>query len=296
MPRILYVPGVRAKPPPEIHRELFRRCLLEGIRRADAAVAEEMAAMPDCLRMVLWGHLLYDSWRDPAVDEPGIAAMLAETHPTKSSIQEIFGWRRRAEFLAHRLGDRLPFLINMLASDNTRLNLADSRRYFANADGIGDRIRELLQVQLRQAWQAGERILLMAHSFGSVIAWDTLWTLRHEAGPVDLFLTLGSPLGTRFVRQRLLGASHVGADRYPRGIRQWQNLAAIGGLPALGHRFADDFAGMRALGLVDSITDRTDLINPFQGVDGLNVHKCYAYFVNAATGAAIASWWRTASV
>ncbi|MEZ5564792.1 MAG: hypothetical protein R3F24_04420 [Gammaproteobacteria bacterium] len=292
--RILYVPGVRAKPPPEIHRVLLWRCVLEGIRRADPMVAKEMAAAPDCLHMVLWGHLMYQSWRDSALDEPGIAALFADDQPSTESIREIFGWRRRAEFLAHRLGDRIPRLINLLAGDNTRLNIADSQRYFANVDGIGDRIRGLLRAELRRAWQSGDHVLLMAHSFGSVIAWDTLWTLREEAGPVDLFLTLGSPLGTRFVRQRLLGASGTGVDRYPRGIREWRNLAAIGGLPALGHRFADDFAEMRELGLVDSITDRTDLINPFRGPEGLNVHKCYAYFVNALTGAAIAAWWRSA--
>ncbi|MEO7387493.1 MAG: hypothetical protein ABIX37_11200, partial [Gammaproteobacteria bacterium] len=71
--------------------------------------------------------------------------------------------------------------------------------------------------------------------------------------------------------------------------------AAIGGLTALGHRFADDFAGMRRLGLVDDISDRTDLRNPFRGAEGLNVHRCYGYFVNAATGAAIAGFWRDAT-
>ena len=134
-------------------------------------------------------------------------------------------------------------------------------------------------------------MLLMAHSFGSVIAWDTLWSLQDKAGPIDLFLTLGSPLGTRYIRSRLLGASASGAARYPRGIRRWANLAALGGLTALGRRFADDFAEMQQLCLVDGISDRTDLINPFRGADGLNVHKCYGYFVNAATGAALARWW-----
>jgi hypothetical protein len=33
-------------------------------------------------------------------------------------------------------------------------------------------------------------------------------------------------------------------------------------------------------------------VNPFRGQEGLNAHKCYGYFVNAATGAAIADWWR----
>jgi hypothetical protein len=183
-------------------------------------------------------------------------------------------------------------LISWLASKETRINMAASERYFQNVDGVGDRIRQVLRSELQRSWEAGERILLMAHSFGSVIAWDTLWSLKGEGGPIDLFLTLGSPLGTRYIRRRLMGAAATGAARYPQGIRHWHNLAAVGGLTALGHRFSTDFSEMRQLGLVAGITDRTDLLNPFRGADGLNVHKCYGYFVNVATGEAIARWWR----
>jgi hypothetical protein len=49
---------------------------------------------------------------------------------------------------------------------------------------------------------------------------------------------------------------------------------------------------MRELGLTSAIIDRTDLVNPFHGADGLNVHRCYGYHVNAATGAVVAGWWR----
>jgi len=290
--RILYVPGIRAKPPPDVHRALVLRCLLEGLRRADPGAAAAVAANPGSLRLILWGHEFYGRYRDVRPDEPAIAALLAEPRPGPESIREVHGVRRRAIYLAHRLGDRFPGLIGWLAGEATRANIADSERYFRNADGVGDRIRGLLRAELERCWTAGERVLLMAHSFGSVIAWDTLWALHDRAGPVDLFLTLGSPLGTHYIRRRLMGAGAAGAARYPRGIRRWENLSATGGLTALGHRFAEDFAGMRRLGLVGEITDRTDLVNPFRGAEGLNVHRCYGYFVNAATGEAIARWWR----
>ena len=292
LPRILYVPGLRAKPPPAVHREVLWRCLLEGVRRADPEAAAGLAAAPGCLHLVLWGHLFYDQYRDVRLDEAGIAALLAAAKPGRDSIHEVFGIGRRTAYLAHLCGDRYPWLISWLAGEDTRINMAESQRYFLNADGVGDRIRGILRGELERAWAAGERILLMAHSFGSVIAWDTLWGLKGEGGPIDLFLTLGSPLGTHYIQQRLMGAGATGAARYPRGIRRWRNLAAVGGLTALGHRFSEDFAEMQRLGLVAGITDRTDLLNPFRNAEGLNVHKCYGYFVNAATGEAIASWWR----
>lgn len=293
--RILYVPGIRAKPPPDTHRALVWRCLLEGIRRADPALGEQLASSPDSLRLILWGHEFYAQYRDIRPDEAAIAALLAEPRPGRDSIREVDGLKRRAGYLAHLFADRFPHLIVWLAGEGTRANIADSERYFRNDHGVADRIRGLLRTELERSWDAGDRVLLMAHSFGSVIAWDTLWALGDKAGPVDLFLTLGSPLGTRYIRRQLMGAGETGAARYPRGIRCWQNLSAIGGLTALGHRFAEDFAEMRGLGLVDEIIDRTDLVNPFRGAEGLNVHRCYAYFVNAATGEAIARWWRAPS-
>jgi hypothetical protein len=292
--RIIYVPGVRAKPPPEVHRALIRRCVLEGVRRADPAVAAELEAAKGVLRPLLWGHLFYADYRDPALDAAAIEALLSVDAPGADSIREVRGFRWRLDYLAHRLVDRFPELVDRLAGGGTRLNLLDSGRYFRNENGLADRIRAMLAAELEGCWARGERVLLMAHSLGSVIAWDTLWTLTTagRSGPVDTFLTLGSPLGTRYIRRRLLGGRESGTRRYPRGIRRWWNLAAEGGLTALGHRFAEDYAEMRTLGLVGEIRDRVDLINPFRGVDGLNVHRCYGYFVNPATGAAIARWWR----
>ena len=295
-PRILYVPGVRAKPAPAVHRAMLWRCLVEGVRRADAEAAAGLAAAPESVRLALWGHLFYSQYRDERLDEPGIAGLVADVEPGSDSIREVFGIRSRANYLLHRFGDRYPGLIGLLAPEETRINIAESERYFQNVDGVGDRIREILRRELLRSWAAGERVLLMAHSFGSIIAWDTLWTLRGEAGVIDLFLTLGSPLGTNYIQRRLMGAKADGAARYPTCISRWQNLAAVGDLTALGHRFATDFAEMQRLGLVAGISDRIDLLNPYRDAEGLNVHRCYGYFVHAATGQAIAHWWHKAGI
>lgn len=296
--RILYVPGIRAKPQPDLHLAVLQKCVLEGVRRADPATAGSLSALPDWLRLVPWGQLFYREYRDLGLDAAGIDSLLADPSPARATISEIFGPRRRFAYFLHRLGDRVPLLIDWLADADTRINIDDSVRYFENRDGVADRIRALLAAELQSAWAAGDRVLLMAHSLGSVIAWDTLWNLSHATQPgradagVDLFLTLGSPLGTRFVRRRLLGAQESGARRYPQGIRRWRNLAGLGDLTALGHRFADDYAEMLRLGLVEEISDQVNLVNPFRGQEGLNVHKCYGYFVSTVTGAAIADWWR----
>jgi hypothetical protein len=129
---------------------------------------------------------------------------------------------------------------------------------------------------------------------GSVIAYDTLWELSHKQGnpvQIDLFLTMGSPLGQRFVQKTLNGHDRVGKDRYPSNIRRWKNLTAVGDLTAIDPALANDFAEMQTLGLVSEIDDEY-LFNFFR-LDGvLNVHAEYGYLANKKTALNIARWWR----
>lgn len=60
--------------------------------------------------------------------------------------------------------------------------------------------------------------VLIGHSLGSVVAWEYL--RRHPEHHVDLFLTLGSPLGLRMVRTRL-PHSVFGPSR---NIGRWVNV------------------------------------------------------------------------
>lgn len=294
--RLIYVHGIKPKPEPAVHAAVLRECLLTGVARAAPEVAAAMAADPDWLDLVAWSRSFYPRYRDLAPDLPGIARLQADAHPTRQDIGPVLGPRHRLVTLAHHVGDRHPALIRWLASPATRESLAEALRYFADRDGEAQRIRDRLQQSLAAAFAAGARVLLMAHSLGSVIAFDALWQLSRQAGGaggrIERFVTLGSPLGARYIRTRLLGAGAAGAARYPDCIAAWWNLAAIGDLASLGRRLGRHYAGMNRLGLTAAIIDRTDLVNPFYGAEGLNVHRCYGYHVNEATGAVVAGWWR----
>jgi hypothetical protein len=295
--RVIYVHGIKPKPEPALHLAVLRECLLAGIARADPGTAAALADHPAWLELVAWSDLFYPVWRDLAADRPGIERLLATPAPGRDSIAAVLGARHWLASEAHRLGDRHPVLIRWLAGAATRASLVEALRYFADRDGASTRARARLKVALAAAAADGVRVLLVGHSLGSVIAFDTLWELTRAgdaAARIDHFLTLGSPLGAHYVRTRLLGARERGAARYPDGIGYWSNLAAIGDLAVLGRRFAAEFADMAALGRVGGIGDRLDLINPFTGADGLNVHRCYGYHVNRVTGAVIAGWWRGA--
>ena len=154
----------------------------------------------------------------------------------------------------------------------------------------------MLKQPLREMFDNNDQVLLIGHSMGSIIAWDSLWELwngEENRGKVDLFLSLGSPLGMEFVRRRLLGARADQAHRYTGSIRHWLNISSVGDLTALDRGVANDYAGMIKAGLVESIHDQyEDVYNYFRNPDGLNVHRSYGYLVNDHVGAAISNWWR----
>ena len=171
--------------------------------------------------------------------------------------------------------------------------MAEARRYLRNRRGIASEVRDMLKQPLRDAWSAGERVLLIGHSMGSVIAYDTLWELSHETrenGVVDLFVSMGSPLATRFMRERLCGAKDAGRERYPTIIRRWENFSAKGDRTPIHPELRPFFKEMLDLNLVESITDHIDFYNPYRGRFGLNVHMSYGYLVQPVLANVLADW------
>ncbi len=205
-PLIIYVPGLLPKPPAAAHRDALLRCLLTGVRRVDAEVAHAIERMSGAFEIVPWTFDFYREHRDIELDRAAIDAVIEQASASARDKAEAAAWTRRLTRWIYRLGDRLPFLIPHIASERMEVHLRDLRRYVRNADGVADRIRSMLKVPLLAAAGGQNPILLIGHSMGSVICYDTLWQLSHRHGnpvSVDLWMTLGSPLGQRYMRRRI---------------------------------------------------------------------------------------------
>ena len=72
--------------------------------------------------------------------------------------------------------------------------------------------------------------ILMAHSLGSVVSYETLWAHPHPE--IDLLVTLGSPLAMPDVIYQRLTA-HPGRRARPPGVRRWINIADPGDIIAI---------------------------------------------------------------
>lgn len=294
--RIIFVPGKNPKPPAAEYRPQLFRSLVHGVGRADPEVARAVENAQEIFTLISWNMLYYGEEKSLGPDLPWIDALLTRTGPTEEEVREALSWRRKAARVMISVADLLPFLIPLLPDPAVKSTIQETARYFANVDGIGTRVREQLKAPLRGMMERGERVLLIGHSMGSVIAYDALWELWHvegRRGRIDTFLTTGSPLGMHFAQKRLLGARERGARKYPGNIRVWFNVVAQGDLAALDTTLGDDYAVMHDLGLVERVTDMDGgIFNYFRNDEGLNVHRSYGYLVNPRVGEIVAKWWR----
>jgi len=292
--RIIFVPGKNPKPRPEEHQGQLWRCLVHGVGRSDPELAATLEASPDVFQLTDWNYLYYNHYKSLDRDLPWIEHLLTRTEASKEEREQIRSWRMRMARLMYWIADLFPFLIRFAPDPAVKATVAETRRYFENSKNIAFRIREKLKNQIKAAWFENRKILLIGHSMGSVICYDALWELGRKEGyqgKIDMFLTLGSPLGMHFVQHRLVDAKVGNGIKYPNNIRQWLNISAMGDLTALDPYLAGDFESMVNRGLTESIRDEhRDIYNYFVSTQGLNVHRSYGYLVNEKVGAAITAW------
>ncbi len=284
---------MKPKPPKEVHQHELRRTISAGLSRVRPSLAKEFAADPESLTLVPWTYPFYRHHADIELDRPGIDALLQNPEPSAEDIAEIDSVARKLARLLRVLGDASPWFGRLIARPDVRLTMTEARRYLLNRKGLASQVRTMLREPLQEAWRDGERVLLIGHSMGSVIAYDTLWELSHDdqhSGRIDLFMTLGSPLGSRFINKRIRGRSNPGRRRYPTNIRRWENFSARAEMTALHPELRPYFGEMLELGILESLTDHVDLYNHFRGDLGLNVHKSYGYLAHSAVAERIAAW------
>lgn len=291
---IIFIPGKNPKPQAAQHREMLWKTLIEGVRRADRTISSNMQAHYTQFHLISWNHLFYQTYKDITPDIPWIDALINKHGPTELDIKEASSWHKRLDRVLFNIADHLPFIIRFLPQ-SVNSAATEIGRYFNNVDNIANEIRKLLKQTLRPLIEKNEPVLLIGHSLGSVIAYDTLWELSHQEGlhgKVD-FLSIGSPLGMHYVQRHLMGLRESDEKTYPRLIRRWINISSEGDIIALERNFHDSFGEMLQQGLLHSIEDHSKgIYNYYRNAEGLNCHRSYGYLVNPAVGSIIADWWK----
>jgi hypothetical protein len=116
--------------------------------------------------------------------------------------------------------------------------------------------------------------VVIAHSLGSVVAYEALWENPHP--PIELLLTVGSPLAMPGIILERLHA-HEGPRGRPPGVATWINIADPGDVIAVPKGgITDNFQNVAA--------DLTDAIGAF------SFHQVTRYLRCGATAGVLASY------
>jgi hypothetical protein len=292
---IVGIHGLANKPERDELTDFWNRSIAEGLKKTCKI------EQPDFnLRMVYWADLLYKQpqHNDEFFDfdklynkEPYTAG------PAKlKSYQEGFLDQIRNKGLSY-VGAAIDFLkqdfgMDSLADWALERILKDLAFYYDKAQLIGDRskpkkmvlARTVLQDELRNVLLPlkGNQIMLIAHSMGTIIAYDVLRDIgqNDRAFEIAHFVTIGSPLGLPHVKAKIIEERGYAGKKHERVrtptivTKSWMNYADRRDPVALDTHLRDDF-GPNA----GSIQVKDDPIsNSYLSPSGeSNYHKSYGY-------------------
>jgi hypothetical protein len=82
-----------------------------------------------------------------------------------------------------------------------RIFLSQAAAYL-HKPGLKEKIDDIVMTQIIDGLPRDEKVIIISHSLGSIVAYDLMRRLRHKV-KVKLLLTAGSPLGIEMVKLRL---------------------------------------------------------------------------------------------
>ena len=173
----------------------------------------------------------------------------------------------------------------------------DLGEYWNTGSDFAEKIRGRVRSSICDALDSGRHIMLMTHGTGCIIVYDVLWQLSHDSRysekyrnqKIDVWLTLGAPLGDSMVRRRLFGAGKKGVERYPSVVVSWHNISAEDDFVSHDNTLADDFNPMLKQKQVSFIRDYR-IYNLAVRYGKSNPHSSIGYLAHPRTAQIISEW------
>ncbi len=158
------------------------------------------------------------------------------------------------------------FGVDALADRVLKIKFKDLSAYYENTE-----IRNILRKKLKDEILANQdkRMMILAHSMGSIIAYDVLRAIgkEHPRLIIDHFVTLGSPLGAPHIKYKI--ALENPLLRTPSIVKRWTNFADRRDPVAIDTHLSGDF---EENGSGVSVEDNL-VSNDWAGIH----HKAYGY-------------------
>lgn len=282
---IIGIHGLGNKPPAPLLTSWWKRSIRDGQR----GIGQPRLRIP--FELVYWAHFLHPKPLDPKIKDENDPLYL-EFPYSKPGIQHptrIDSIRKRILDFIEKEMDKL-FLNSDMSINFSALTDLILRRYFkdleiyysSNKSGDGSSLapRDMIREELTRVLNKhrGKDIMLIAHSMGSIIAYDVLARSMPDVN-VDTFITAGSPLGLPVIMNKIhtelcQEGNNESRIRTPECVRRrWYNFSDLEDKVALNYNLADDYdENSRDVQPVDQIVTNGYMYNGKS-----NPHKSYGY-------------------
>ncbi|MBB6481341.1 alpha/beta hydrolase [Spirochaeta isovalerica] len=243
-------------------------------------------------KLVYWAPVLHPEPLDPQIVDKDHPLYLRERYTPAESISSPPAATALRKKLRNRFNEQLDHIFldeegalrfNGLTNLILKNFVKDIDAYYGR--NIDDRSRttekdaicNLLAQTLKK--HRRKKILLIAHSMGSIIAWDVLKEYAPEV-KIDTLVTIGSPLGIPVIRGRILKErKNPSVDKNrkaetPENIsRAWYNLADFNDSVAINYDLAPDFTPNSSGVFPEDLL----VANKYEYDGKENHHKSYGY-------------------
>ena len=283
---IIGIHGLGNKPSKETLQNWWKESMLEGLKNTNQDFKFQE------FELIYWADILHEKPLDETITDEKHSLYLKEKYVPGKEIstninhqirQKILDWYDEAAdkiFLNEDMTVNYSFISNTIIHNYFK----DLEAYYLNnkvtTNGliffVRDQIRNKVIETLKR--YQDDDIFLIAHSMGSIIAFDIL-TFNLPKLKINTFATMGSPLGIPFVRSKIAQEKKVVLNdnhklKTPPGVQKnWYNFSDLEDLVAINYSLENDFdENGRGIKAIDFMVN-----NNYEIDDEKNPHKAFGY-------------------
>ncbi len=283
---IVGIHGLGNKPSQKILLKWWRSSILEGLRGIGIFIFRPKVIM------IYWADILYNKPLDANITDKNDIYYLEEKyipapkkitptpHPLRKKILSFVERQLDKIFLNDDLSINFSFISDMIIHRYFK----ELETYYQNSGQAGNPNKISAKEKIRNraakilAKHKKDEIFFVAHSMGSIIAFDVL-TFILPGQKINTFATIGSPLGIPVVMSKIASEQHLKPHnknklKTPPGItRAWYNFSDLEDKIAFNYNLSDDY-NSNDLG----VSAKDFVVNNNFEIDGIkNPHKSYGY-------------------
>lgn len=240
-------------------------------------------------KLVYWADVLYERPLDPKVSDKKDPNFMDEPYTPANRTGK---WKPQS--LLHKIVGKIQKKLNsQLVDENMTIKYSpvvdlilqhffrDLALYYSDekTDYGGETIltRDAIRHELMRVLQKYHRhqILLIAHSMGTIIAFDVI-SLENPAIKVDTLVTMGSPLGLPIIQSKILAERQISKNELqipPHITSDWYNFFdpddSVSSEPLLYDKFYENDKQVRIKDI--------KICNDYEFEGKRNPHKAYGY-------------------